>query len=94
MYHWILFFFYTCLLLLIDLLLCIAQDYAELDARSTEWTNEKHCLYLKSMEASFVNELHCSMGLFRGGEKKRKVLEKDLFQQVWIVFDSLWLTGY
>lgn len=25
---------------------------------STEWTNEKHSLYLKSMEASFVNQLY------------------------------------
>lgn len=27
----------------------------------TEWTNEKHSLYLKSMEASFVNQLYNSM---------------------------------
>ncbi|KAL5558852.1 hypothetical protein UlMin_035063 [Ulmus minor] len=29
----------------------------------TEWTNEKHSLYLKSMEASFVNQLYDSMEL-------------------------------
>lgn len=28
---------------------------------STEWTDEKHSLYLKSMEASFVNQLYESM---------------------------------
>ncbi|GMI96735.1 cold regulated gene 27 [Hibiscus trionum] len=28
---------------------------------STEWTDEKHSLYLKSMEASFVNQLYDSM---------------------------------
>lgn len=26
--------------------------------RSSDWTDEKHSLYLKSMEASFVNELY------------------------------------
>ncbi|ESR48002.1 Cold-regulated protein 27 [Citrus sinensis] len=29
-----------------------------LDSRVTEWTDEKHSLYLKSMEASFVNQLY------------------------------------
>ncbi|KAF3446653.1 hypothetical protein FNV43_RR11833 [Rhamnella rubrinervis] len=28
------------------------------ESTSTEWTNEKHSLYLKSMEASFVNQLY------------------------------------
>lgn len=31
-----------------------------LDSRVTEWTDEKHSLYLKSMEASFVNQLYSS----------------------------------
>lgn len=30
------------------------------DSTPTEWTNEKHSLYLKSMEASFVNQLYNS----------------------------------
>ncbi|XP_057966286.1 cold-regulated protein 27 [Malania oleifera] len=30
---------------------------------STEWTDEKHNSYLNSLEATFVNELHRSMGL-------------------------------
>ncbi|KAF8405020.1 hypothetical protein HHK36_009916 [Tetracentron sinense] len=30
---------------------------------STEWTDEKHSLYLNFMEASFVNQLYCSMDL-------------------------------
>ncbi|KAF8107766.1 hypothetical protein N665_0117s0036 [Sinapis alba] len=29
----------------------------------TEWTDEKHSLYLKSMEASFVDQLYNSLGL-------------------------------
>ncbi|XP_018454159.2 cold-regulated protein 27 isoform X1 [Raphanus sativus] len=28
----------------------------------TEWTDEKHSLYLKSMEASFVDQLYSSLG--------------------------------
>ncbi|KAI3825547.1 hypothetical protein L1987_07037 [Smallanthus sonchifolius] len=30
---------------------------------SSEWTNEKHSLYLKSMEASFVNNLYNSLDM-------------------------------
>lgn len=33
------------------------------ESMSVEWTDEKHSLYLKSMEASFVNELYDSMEL-------------------------------
>ena len=35
----------------------------EAESMSVEWTDEKHSLYLKSMEASFVNELYDSMEL-------------------------------
>lgn len=38
--------------------------------QSTEWTDEKHSLYLDSLEASFVNELYHSMHL--GGSCNRK----------------------
>ncbi|XP_068314121.1 cold-regulated protein 27-like isoform X2 [Pyrus communis] len=31
------------------------------ETMSTEWTDEKHSMYLKSMEASFVNQLYNSM---------------------------------
>ncbi|XP_059454040.1 cold-regulated protein 27 isoform X2 [Corylus avellana] len=33
------------------------------ESHSTEWTDEKHSLYLKSMETSFVNQLYESMDL-------------------------------
>ncbi|KAB1220241.1 hypothetical protein CJ030_MR3G017065 [Morella rubra] len=33
------------------------------ESKSTEWTDEKHSLYLKSMEASFVNKLYDSSEL-------------------------------
>lgn len=36
----------------------------------TEWTDEKHSLYLKSMEASFVDQLYNSLGLL--GSKNNK----------------------
>lgn len=36
----------------------------------TEWTNEKHSLYLKSMEASFVDQLYSSLGAL--GKKESK----------------------
>ncbi|KAJ0262556.1 Cold-regulated protein 27 [Hirschfeldia incana] len=37
---------------------------------ATEWTDEKHSLYLKSMEASFVDQLYNSLGLL--GSKNNK----------------------
>lgn len=42
------------------------RDTTSLDSMavmSKEWTDEKHSLYLKSMEASFVNDLYNSMDL-------------------------------
>ncbi|MBA0671426.1 hypothetical protein Goklo_007264, partial [Gossypium klotzschianum] len=41
------------------------------ESTSTEWTDEKHSLYLKSMEASFVNQLYDSMS-FLGCNSKEK----------------------
>ncbi|XP_010552512.1 PREDICTED: uncharacterized protein LOC104822850 [Tarenaya hassleriana] len=35
---------------------------AEKEKESTEWTDEKHSLYLKSMEASFIDQLYNSLG--------------------------------
>lgn len=49
---------------------CVEQEETStLESQATEsspreWTNEKHSLYLKSMEASFVNQLYKSMDLF------------------------------
>ncbi|GAB2293766.1 hypothetical protein Dimus_027979 [Dionaea muscipula] len=37
---------------------------------STEWTDEKHSLYLESMEASFVDQLYNSMDSFGGRWRK------------------------
>ncbi|XP_022844048.1 uncharacterized protein LOC111367422 isoform X1 [Olea europaea var. sylvestris] len=34
------------------------------ESRPIEWTNEKHSLYIKSMEASFVDQLYKSLDLF------------------------------
>ncbi|PIN25266.1 hypothetical protein CDL12_02002 [Handroanthus impetiginosus] len=34
------------------------------ESKDTEWTDEKHSLYLKSMEATFVNQLYKSFGSF------------------------------
>ncbi|KAI8549917.1 hypothetical protein RHMOL_Rhmol06G0062400 [Rhododendron molle] len=41
----------------------LCQDSQARDSIPTEWTDEKHSLYLKSMEASFVNELYSSFDL-------------------------------
>ncbi|XP_044474754.1 cold-regulated protein 27-like [Mangifera indica] len=41
------------------------QDSPVAESVSTEWTDEKHSLYLKSMEASFVNQLYNSTDFLR-----------------------------
>ncbi|KAE9458735.1 hypothetical protein C3L33_09366, partial [Rhododendron williamsianum] len=45
------------------------------ESMSTEWTNEKHCLYLKSMEASFINDLYNSVDTL-GWRLQRQLGEK------------------
>ncbi|KAK8512462.1 hypothetical protein V6N12_075041 [Hibiscus sabdariffa] len=42
------------------------------ESTSTEWTNEKHNLYLKSMEASFVDQLYDSMDFLRCNSRKER----------------------
>ncbi|CAM8911154.1 unnamed protein product [Rhodiola kirilowii] len=63
--------------------------YSALDSMPKEWTNEKHSLYLKSMEASFVKELHCSMGLLKGQTQKYG-LEKEPSEQFKTLRDGSW----
>ncbi|GFY86861.1 cold regulated protein 27 [Actinidia rufa] len=41
----------------------MSQNSLVRDSISTEWTDEKHSLYLKSMEASFVDDLYNSLDL-------------------------------
>ncbi|XP_022768767.1 uncharacterized protein LOC111312607 isoform X2 [Durio zibethinus] len=43
------------------------------ESTSTEWTDEKHSLYLKSMEASFVNQLYDSMNFLGWNSRKKKL---------------------
>lgn len=44
------------------------------ESMSTEWTNEKHCLYLNSMEAMFVKQLYNSQynAMDSGWRSRRK----------------------
>ncbi|KAK9287310.1 hypothetical protein L1049_015723 [Liquidambar formosana] len=39
--------------------------------QSTDWTDEKHSLYLDSLEASFVNQLHHSMGFLASHSQEK-----------------------
>ncbi|XP_022772194.1 uncharacterized protein LOC111314847 isoform X2 [Durio zibethinus] len=43
------------------------------ESTSTEWTDEKHSLYLKSMEASFVNQLYDSMNCLGWNLQKERL---------------------
>ncbi|XP_010442104.1 PREDICTED: uncharacterized protein LOC104725187 isoform X2 [Camelina sativa] len=62
----------------------------------TEWTNEKHSLYLKSMETSFVDQLYSSLGTLG---KKDNVSESTRFgssgrkpsqEQFKVLHDGFW----
>ncbi|OWM80723.1 cold-regulated protein 27 [Punica granatum] len=43
--------------------LCRTPESSMAESMSMEWTDEKHSLYLKSIEASFVNQLYNSLDL-------------------------------
>ncbi|KAL0644597.1 hypothetical protein Bca4012_042887 [Brassica carinata] len=53
----------------------------------TEWTDEKHSLYLKSMEASFVDQLYSSLG---SNLSKENVGGKPSDEQFKILRDGFW----
>ncbi|KAL0360835.1 UNVERIFIED_CONTAM: Cold-regulated protein 27 [Sesamum radiatum] len=42
----------------------VACDGKATESEPIEWTDEKHCLFLKSMESTFVNQLYNSIDLF------------------------------
>ncbi|XP_022884811.1 uncharacterized protein LOC111401344 [Olea europaea var. sylvestris] len=48
------------------------------ESRPIEWTNEKHSLYLKSMETSFVNQLYKSLDLSGFAMENRQSKSKPL----------------
>ncbi|KAJ6391171.1 hypothetical protein OIU77_025206 [Salix suchowensis] len=48
------------------------QDSPRIKSMSSEWTDEKHSLYLKSMEASFVNQLYNSIDILGWPSQKER----------------------
>lgn len=59
--------------LIMDVNYIIQQDSLVTESTSTEWTDEKHSLYLKSMEGSFVNQLYDSMNFVGWNSQKEKL---------------------
>ncbi|KAG9135215.1 hypothetical protein Leryth_013484 [Lithospermum erythrorhizon] len=52
--------------------------------RATKWTDEKHGLYLNSMEASFVNQLHDSIDILGWTSQKHTCYGQfKVFRQGW-----------
>ncbi|KAK6939605.1 hypothetical protein RJ641_029136 [Dillenia turbinata] len=49
------------------------KDSFTRESMSIEWTDEKHSLYLKSMEASFVNQLYDSLDLLGCRSRNEKL---------------------
>lgn len=58
------------------MVLTISQEFLDTACVSTDWTDEKHSLYLKSMEASFVDQLYGSMGLLDQGAENQNPLDQ------------------
>ncbi|CAK9135312.1 unnamed protein product [Ilex paraguariensis] len=52
------------------------------ESTPTEWTDEKHSLYLKSMEASFVDQLYSSFGLLRWSPQRNSSLDPQSSRQM------------
>ncbi|CAN8287596.1 unnamed protein product [Cochlearia groenlandica] len=57
---------------------CVGKE----NTPKTEWTDEKHSLYLKSMEASFVNQLYNLLGSNSPCQDQYKVLRDGLWQKM------------
>ncbi|KAL6995509.1 hypothetical protein U1Q18_005644 [Sarracenia purpurea var. burkii] len=57
------------------------KDSPARESISTEWTDEKHSLYLKSMEASFVDELYNSLDSLGWRSQRDKSLDPKLLEQ-------------
>lgn len=55
-------------------------DLLGADSSNTEWTDEKHSLYLKSMEATFVDQLYDSMELLGWHLEKANFLDPQTRQ--------------
>ncbi|KAL3732855.1 hypothetical protein ACJRO7_022382 [Eucalyptus globulus] len=55
-------------------------DLPVADSSNTEWTDEKHSLYLKSMEATFVDQLYDSMELLGWHLEKANFLDPQTRQ--------------
>uniref|UniRef100_A0A1J3GRI6 Cold-regulated protein 27 n=1 Tax=Noccaea caerulescens TaxID=107243 RepID=A0A1J3GRI6_NOCCA len=59
-----------------------------------EWTDEKHSLYLKSMEASFVDQLYNSLGALGSNSNKENVrlggCRKPCEEQFKVLRDGFW----
>ncbi|KAJ8763276.1 hypothetical protein K2173_026177 [Erythroxylum novogranatense] len=57
------------------------RDSPVTESMSTEWTDEKHSLYIESMETSFVNQLYHSVDLV-GGRLQKEASEPKSSRQV------------
>ncbi|XP_027091296.2 cold-regulated protein 27 isoform X1 [Coffea arabica] len=54
----------------------------ETESESTQWTDEKHSLYLNSMEASFVNQLYDSLDTLGGFSQQESLSEPKNWGQM------------
>ncbi|KAL3514524.1 hypothetical protein ACH5RR_027241 [Cinchona calisaya] len=52
------------------------------ESQSTQWTDQKHSLYLDSMEASFVNQLYDSLDVLGGCSKQECTSEPKSSRQM------------
>ncbi|KAL5777764.1 hypothetical protein ACOSP7_010690 [Xanthoceras sorbifolium] len=57
-------------------------DPPAVESMSTEWTDEKHRMYLKSMEASFVDQLYNSLDSLGWRSSKKKPSEITSSRQI------------
>lgn len=63
-------------------------EYQVTEPTTTEWTDEKHSMYLKSMEASFVKQLYNSMDLLGWNSGKDNLSGKKSSQKMHVGTNS------
>uniref|UniRef100_A0A5B7ALE7 Cold regulated protein 27 n=1 Tax=Davidia involucrata TaxID=16924 RepID=A0A5B7ALE7_DAVIN len=69
------------------------QNVNAIPGQCTTWTDEKHSLYLDSLEASFVHQLHHSMGLLAWSSDSSRQLpvnSRSSSDQFTVLRDGCW----
>lgn len=60
----------------------------------SDWTDEKHSLYIKTMEASFVEQLYGSINMINGCSPKQKLPGPEASRKTQFVSGEVWIPSF